>query len=467
MRKRTRSEEEKTSATHRQDGNHLPLLKKRALVICKPVEVLTLGNSSHKFVHTTVKERLPSILKNVIHKNSLDWKAKGKAYFAMTKMRLEELRQEVDENCYCGNIEVKLLDDLPQNQTWNGEYIQENDGKKLTNISTFFLENYFYRRILDAVLYWENKIDPFILHKSELIDSSYEPFKKIFDRVSRCRVSDKSIAKNGDGVAKENENKASVDQKRFFQILIHYQLWGNRADLSLSAGATDVPSANREAVSLLVDDSDSVLNMLMADEGRKEKRKVIIVLDNCGLELLCDLLFANSLLADGVCEQVELHCKSTPVFVSDALGKDIQQTIAWLKSNGFESLSSSLHTFIEKGKLQIIDDLEFYTSPLSYAEMPKVLVGRFADAALVVIKGDANYRRLLGERKWPLDTRFIDAVSYFQNTNILALRTLKWPLAVGLDSKIVDHAKTQIGNEWDICGRCGTIQYAQFKNASK
>ena len=56
----------------------------------------------------------------------------------MTKMRLEELRQEVDENCYCGNIEVKLLDDLPQNQIWNGEYIRENDGKKLTNISTFF-----------------------------------------------------------------------------------------------------------------------------------------------------------------------------------------------------------------------------------------------------------------------------------------------------------------------------------------
>ena len=193
----------------------------------------------------------------------------------------------------------------------------------------------------------------------------------------------------------------------------------------MSAGATDVPSANKEAVSLLVDDSDSVLDMLMNDEGKKANRKVIIVLDNCGLELLCDLLFANSLLTDGVCEQIELHCKSTPVFVSDALGKDIQQTIAWLKSNGFESLSSSLYTFIEEGKLHIIDDLEFYTSPLSYAEMPKALVNRFSDADLVVIKGDANYRRLLGERKWQLDTRFKDALSYFQNTNILALRTLK------------------------------------------
>ena len=465
MRKRTRSEEEKTSATYRQDGKLSPLLKKRALVICKPVEVLTLGNSSHKFVDTTVKKRLPSILKNIIQKNSLDWKAKGKAYFAMTKMRLEELRQEVDENCYGGNIEIKLLDDLPQNQIWNGEYIRENDGKKLMNISTFFLENYFYRRILDAVLYWENKIDPFTLHKSELIDSSYEPFKKIFDRVSSCRKAGNSIVINNDCGAKYNENKASLDQKQFFRMLLHYQLWGNRADLSLSAGATDVPSANKEAVSLLVDDSDSVLDMLMVDEGKNANRKVIIVLDNCGLELLCDLLFANSLLTDGVCEQVELHCKSTPVFVSDALGKDIQQTIVWLKSNGFASLSSSLHTSIEEGKLHIIDDLEFYTSPLSYAEMPKALVNRFSDADLVVIKGDANYRRLLGERKWRLDTPFKDALSYFQNTNILALRTLKWPLAVGLDSKIVDHAKTQIGDEWDICGRCGTIQYAQFKNA--
>ena len=121
----------------------------------------------------------------------------------MTKMRLEELRQEVDENCYGGNIEIKLLDDLPQNQIWNGEYIRENDGKKLTDISTFFLENYFYRRILDAVLYWENKIDPFTLHKSELIDSSYEPFKKIFDRVSSCRKAEKSVVTNNDGDAKK------------------------------------------------------------------------------------------------------------------------------------------------------------------------------------------------------------------------------------------------------------------------
>ena len=114
----------------------------------------------------------------------------------------------------------------------------------MTDISTFFLENYFYRRILDAVLYWENKIDPFTLHKSELIDSSYEPFKKIFDRVSSCRKAEKSVVTNNDGDAKNNENQASVDQKQFFRTLLHYQLWGNRTDLSLSAGATDVPSAN-------------------------------------------------------------------------------------------------------------------------------------------------------------------------------------------------------------------------------
>ena len=107
--------------------------------------------------------------------------------------------------------------------------------------------------------------------------------------------------------------------------------------------------------------------------------------------------------------------------------------------------------------------MDFYTSPLPYADMPKALVQRFSDADLVIIKGDANYRRLLGEKKWPMNTAFPDALSYFYNVNILALRTLKWPLAVGLNDDMINRAKTLIGNDWDICGRCGTIQFAQHK----
>jgi hypothetical protein len=45
-------------------------------------------------------------------------------------------------------------------------------------------------------------------------------------------------------------------------------------------------------------------------------------------------------------------------------------------------------------------------------------------SAMVFVKGDANYRRLLGDRTWPLDTPFSDVVSYFP-VPVCALRTLK------------------------------------------
>ena len=97
MRKRTRSFDINNNNNNNSNTTNSPMTKRRALSICKPVEVLTLNNATHEFVERTVKQRLPSILKNIIEKNTTEWKKKGKAFFAMTKMRLEKLRQEVDE----------------------------------------------------------------------------------------------------------------------------------------------------------------------------------------------------------------------------------------------------------------------------------------------------------------------------------------------------------------------------------
>src|SRR5215467_14514342 len=47
-----------------------------------------------------------------------------------------------------------------------------------------------------------------------------------------------------------------------------------------------------------------------------------------------------------------------------------------------------------------------------------------AEADLVVAKGDANYRRALGDAHWPWTTPFVDIVSYFP-TPLAFLRTCK------------------------------------------
>jgi D-3-phosphoglycerate dehydrogenase len=63
--------------------------------------------------------------------------------------------------------------------------------------------------------------------------------------------------------------------------------------------------------------------------------------------------------------------------------------------------------------------------------MPPSLRQVLAQSDLVINKGDANYRCLVGDCHWPYTTPFADIVAYFP-APLLALRTLKAELAVGL-----------------------------------
>ena len=50
------------------------------------------------------------------------------------------------------------------------------------------------------------------------------------------------------------------------------------------------------------------------------------------------------------------------------------------------------------------------------------------------MKGDLNYRRLVGDRLWPPTTPFADVTAYFPGP-VAALRTLKSDVIVGLDAR--------------------------------
>ena len=64
------------------------------------------------------------------------------------------------------------------------------------------------------------------------------------------------------------------------------------------------------------------------------------------------------------------------------------------------------------------------------AEFAKAPLPEMVDAR-VILKGDANYRRLLDDRHWPFTAPLEEAAGYFP-TSFDALRTLKAELIVGL-----------------------------------
>jgi len=92
-------------------------------------------------------------------------------------------------------------------------------------------------------------------------------------------------------------------------------------------------------------------------------------------------------------------------------------------------------------------------------EMPPALFEDLAaNSALAFTKGDANYRRLLGDRSWALDAPFKDVCAYFPTT-LCALRTLKAELGCGMPSGETARAAAADA-QWMVNGRFGVIQVA-------
>ena len=87
------------------------------------------------------------------------------------------------------------------------------------------------------------------------------------------------------------------------------------------------------------------------------------------------------------------------------------------------------------------------------------LFQEFGRQNLMIFKGDANYRRLMGERQWSVTESFAKVVEYLPSSS-LAIRTLKYPLSCGATEEAITQAKLKYGEkEWDCIGKCGVIHF--------
>ena len=88
----------------------------------------------------------------------------------------------------------------------------------------------------------------------------------------------------------------------------------------------------------------------------------------------------------------------------------------------------------------------------------------FGESRLVIIKGDANYRRTVGDALWPAHTPFSDVVSYLDQP-VLCLRTLKSDPVVGLPSAETAARLDRVDPQWRVNGkrRADTVQTSDVK----
>jgi hypothetical protein len=93
---------------------------------------------------------------------------------------------------------------------------------------------------------------------------------------------------------------------------------------------------------------------------------------------------------------------------------------------------------------------------LFYFQLPEDLRTELASMDLVILKGDVNYRRLVGDVHWLPTTSFERATAYFP-APLVALRTMKAELIVGLDEGKAEQLR-EGDPEWMVNGRRGLIQ---------
>jgi hypothetical protein len=152
--------------------------------------------------------------------------------------------------------------------------------------------------------------------------------------------------------------------------------------------------------------------------------------------------------------RVTHHLKSAPMFVSDALIRDVKGTLTALKAHGFGAIAGRLEAARADGTYVWVDH-DFWTGPHFFDKLP---LGIFGDSNLVLLKGDANYRRVVGDYhwEWKPTTPLAAAAGYFPKPFAM-LRTMKSDPVVGLRADQV----AQLGREdpkWRTNGKRGVVQ---------
>merc|ERR1712048_1198635 len=90
--------------------------------------------------------------------------------------------------------------------------------------------------------------------------------------------------------------------------------------------------------------------------------------------------------------------------------------------------------------------------------LPSDLRATYEEAAVVILKGDANYRRLLGDLHWPYDTDFSAyAQSFWPSPGLISLRTMKSGVALGIPAEAQEEAKLARPDDWLTSGVYGQV----------
>lgn len=304
------------------------------------------------------------------------------------------------------------------------------------NNAPFLLaEFYFYHLLLCRWHYTKTGIDRFALKKDTTQKEAQTNFtdylEDLFFYVERVN-SIENIT--------ERENKIKEKIPRLFL----YSLSANTADLS------QVADIKNNTVRTICDETDKCIAFLMKKMlGRGHQ--IDIICDNSGDELFSDIYLAVFLLEFDFAKKIVLHLKPVPFFVSDATMDDFAKLVFLLTPG---NRNSKLTKLLQSRQIEVSNET-FWAEPKYFDEIPHE---KFKKTHLIIIKGDLNYRRLVGDynddKQQSLSAR---NMCCFHNTPVIVFRVLKSDVLCGVDPVFESMAKNA-DPEYKKSGKWGIIQ---------
>lgn len=406
------------------------------------------------WAHDTMSRRVDAeILQRTAEDNAdLIWK-KDKHIL----QRFQSLRKELQHATKLQHLEPPIQKERQKEyQEWKqilDPYVRNGD----TWLTAPWMVTEFlvYRKLMQVLGYWDSQspgyqYDPFLSQKRAGLHSSVASAESVLVKLLQPQLIETPDA----GIA----------------LATSIALWGNKMDLSL--WPADINHRNNDIFSkileqashnLLHDDTELLLKhcQKLQQQGGGH---VDIIVDNAGFELVTDLALAQYLVQSGVAQVVTFQLKSHPTFVSDAMEKDLLETVEYyeqLDASEFPACHAAgvaWRQFLQNGKWKCHED-NFWVQPYAMWDMTEPLRSDLVQRCdLAFVKGDANYRRLLGDRTWDYTAPFADVVGAYFPCPVCALRTLKAEVGCGMDAEQVKRAQA-LDDQWMVNGRFGVLQF--------
>lgn len=380
----------------------------------EPCPIRTDG--SNAFARRTMEVRLPANIRNIA--------AADPDLHPELRSRVMELAAAIAD----GRTMPPVPPGWPDAGSW-AALMEPFAGEGWLGTGWLFAETYAYRLVLDAVDWWSREVDPYGKFKEREVPAALTLLR----------------------------HPAAPQATSSLAAALIRSLWGNLADVSFVAGAA-LELAQGTHEHLVINDIDAAVAAFQDTGG-----SVHLVLDNAGFELASDLELAHALCEAGF--RVHLHAKHAPTYVSDATEQDILALLsaaAASESAQLRSWSATLQTLLDTRQLVLATN-PWWLLPDFWCGLPAALGAELSRAAMVIVKGDLNYRRVVRDSIWPLSVGPLDAAGLRQvgsplsDTPILLLRTCKSDtLAPAGSPRVSELDRGSLG--WRTSGRYGVAQ---------